>query len=121
MDVFNDWRLIQTSCQSLARKWVYLLSVSSNVSNSGIMASTAAAMASEPDSLRPMGFAEIILTLTILLDVICILAVGLRTWQRVRERSLGVRRFLLPLLSYQNHSPGDISIFPGRQYVIGSG
>lgn len=43
-----------------------------------------------PSSLRPTGFAEIIFTFSILLGVACITAVGLRTWQRIRDRNLYV-------------------------------
>ncbi|ROV92541.1 hypothetical protein VSDG_06695 [Cytospora chrysosperma] len=47
-------------------------------------------MASMPSSLHPTGFAEMILTFTILLDIVCLLAVGLRTWQRVKERNFWI-------------------------------
>lgn len=40
-----------------------------------------------PSSLKPTGFAEIIFTFSILLGVASMTAVGLRTWQRIRERS----------------------------------
>lgn len=40
-----------------------------------------------PSSLKPTGFAEIILTFTILLAFVCVLSVSLRTWQRIRDRS----------------------------------
>lgn len=40
--------------------------------------------------MRPTGFAETILISTILLAILCVVAVGLRTWQRVRDRSFHV-------------------------------
>lgn len=81
---------------SLANKQENTFSVPSDVVTDYIMASQAAAMASMPSSLHPTGFAEMILTFTIILDVVCFLAVGLRTWQRVKERSFWVH-LLFPL------------------------
>lgn len=43
-----------------------------------------------PSSLRPTGFAETILIITILLGVFCVVAVALRTWQRIRDRNFHV-------------------------------
>ncbi|KAG8166228.1 hypothetical protein KVR01_004780 [Diaporthe batatas] len=44
----------------------------------------------EPTSLRPIGYAQTILAFAILLGLGCMAAVGLRTWQRVRERKFHV-------------------------------
>lgn len=41
-------------------------------------------------SLRPTGFAETILIATILLGVLCVIAVVLRTWQRLRDKTFHV-------------------------------
>lgn len=43
-----------------------------------------------PSSLRPTGFAETILIITILLGIFCVVAVVLRTWQRIRDRNFHV-------------------------------
>ncbi|KAI7776974.1 p-type atpase [Diaporthe eres] len=43
-----------------------------------------------PSSLSPTGFAETILIITILLGVLCVIALVLRTWQRVRDRNFHV-------------------------------
>ncbi|KAG6356405.1 hypothetical protein INS49_015793 [Diaporthe citri] len=43
-----------------------------------------------PSSLRPTGFAETILIITILLGLFCMIAVVPRTWQRIRDRSFHV-------------------------------
>lgn len=43
-----------------------------------------------PSSLRPTGFAESILIVTILFGIFCVIAVVLRTWQRLRDRNFHV-------------------------------
>lgn len=44
----------------------------------------------KPSSLHPTGFAETILITTIFLGTFCVIAVVLRTWQRIRARSFRV-------------------------------
>lgn len=61
-----------------------------------VIASATQAMWSEStttapsSSLRPTGFAETILIATILLGILCVVAVALRTWQRVRDKTFHV-------------------------------
>lgn len=50
------------------------------------MASTQEATASLPSHIQPQGFAATILGVTVLLSILCLLAVSLRLWVRVRDR-----------------------------------
>lgn len=43
-------------------------------------------MSSLPSHIQPQGFAATILGVTILLSILCLLAVSLRLWVRIRDR-----------------------------------
>lgn len=49
------------------------------------MASNPEALSSMPSHIQPQGFAATIMGLTILLSILCLLAVSLRLWVRIRD------------------------------------
>lgn len=58
-----------------------------------------------PTSLRPTGFAETILIITILFGIFCVVAVVLRTWQRIRDRNFHVDDAVTWLGLVSQHTP----------------